>query len=148
VKKLVKEKSLNFETIQEKFNLYQLDDGSIIKVRINLIRIFETQEKDEKGNPKLNFDGEILSRVDGEFEPHEPSKDQTINEKDIINENISFKKIEEHIQVYYIAKFNQVLLLKVFPKKISLTSKYDGIGYPIYHFDGTTKLKIVKFPAD
>ncbi|RLE46149.1 MAG: hypothetical protein DRJ31_10350, partial [Candidatus Methanomethylicota archaeon] len=50
-----KAKILDFEVEREDFNVYRLEDGTIIKVKVSLAnaRVYV----DEKGNPILNRDG-------------------------------------------------------------------------------------------
>lgn len=57
---------LSFDPIEERWNLYELDDGTFIKVKLTVSRIF--QVVDEQGEPKKLDSGDryvvVRHRVD------------------------------------------------------------------------------------
>lgn len=142
----MKEKSIEYNTIQEDFSRYKLEDGTFLKAKFVITRFVDSGKTDDNKNNIISMDGELMIRTEGEFEKHEPSDDIRITKDDIVKENVDFNVIEQKIQVYQIPDLNQVVLLIIEIKQISSTSKYDKIGYPVYSVKTTTKVQFVKFP--
>lgn len=139
---MAKAHSLPFKVIWEDFTAYRLSDGTILKAKMPLTRLIDTGERDDKGNIKVLFEGELVIRVD-EAEKQTPTNDQNINPEDIKHE-VSFTPISEYPQIYYDFENKQVILLTIQVTKIRATTKVDPCGYPIYNVDSTTRIKSVR----
>lgn len=139
---MTKEHSLPFKVVWEDFRTYRLSDGSLLKAKMPLTRLVDTGERDDKGNMKILFEGELLVRVD-EAKKQTPSSDQTITSADI-GQEVSFTPISDPPQIYYDSENKQVLLLSINITKVRATTKVDPCGYPMYNVDTTTSIKTVK----
>lgn len=139
---MTKEHSLPFKVVWEDFRTYRLSDGSLLKAKMPLTRLVDTGERDDKGNMKILFEGELLVRVD-EAKKQTPSSDQTITSADI-GQEVSFTPISNPPQIYYDSENKQVLLLSINITKVRATTKVDPCGYSMYNVDTTTSIKTVK----
>jgi len=44
--RIVEAEEVNFEPIREDWNIYKLEDGRILKVKLVLVKVYKTSEKD------------------------------------------------------------------------------------------------------
>ncbi len=140
-------KSLVFKVLWEEWSKFRLDTGLVLKLKIPLksIQPANASSDAQKGMKLYKMIGNPLSSVEGEFESHEPSKDETINPSDIVRE-VRYEIQEENPQVYYLPEIKSVLVLKPVLKKAFLTSKYDSNGLPISSLQVEARFTILETP--
>ena len=134
--------SLDFKIVWEDFTTYKLEDGVVLKCKIPLNRLIDSGERNEKGDLKVMIEGDLVIRVDN-VPQQTPSEDPTLKPEDILDE-ISFKPIIEHPQIYYEYENKQIVIITLQIKKVRATTKFDDGGYPIYSVDTTTRIRSIK----
>ena len=130
--------------VWEDWNIYTLSDSKILRIKSPVSRIsFEKNDDDKTANYKVDYD--ILMKIEGEIDIHEPSKDSTIKQDDIVQE-MKFQLTQTRPQIYYMEDLKQILIITLSTQKIFSTSKYDVKGYPIYTGDFSLVVTAVKTP--
>ncbi|SNQ59904.1 hypothetical protein [Candidatus Methanoperedens nitratireducens] len=125
---MVESRYIGFKTLNEVWNEYELEDGTIIKVKFILIKII-------KENTAFTLNSQIVTGAippqdligtpsQGVFSPQELT--QSIEKKDM-----QFKPTKEDWNVY---ELNDKSKLSVKPILVSIsrTNKHDQHGEPIY----------------
>jgi len=123
---------IDFDIINENWNVYELEDKTIIKQKHIISLIFGTGEIDEKGKEKIGFAANDIIVV---FSPKEirgpPDKNYSIPEleKYIIVPNVKFSLIKDaEMNQYKTEKMN--ISVRTVVKRIEKTSKFDPKGMP------------------
>jgi hypothetical protein len=137
---------LDFQVIWEDWNSFELEDNLILKLKVAVHRIVEQEGATHTGNnQRYRIDFDLLQKVQGDIDLHEPSENMQVSPRDIVKD-VQFKSLEERVQIYYISKYKEVFLVKPFIKKVSSTSKYDIYGYPIFIVDSGVMMTSVRIP--
>lgn len=129
---------IGFKAKHEDWSEYKLEDGTILKARFVLIKVLDTEEYDEQGNPV--YDVNSINAV-GVLVPEKlrekPSKERYSRkelEESIVKEDMEFERIKEGWNTYELengAKISVKLVLAA----VSRTNKFDSRGEPIYIFN-------------
>jgi len=146
-------KFVDFEIKREGWNLYRIEDGTLLRARVIIAGIM--LEKDFKEivkqlrpgqrprlglslNPKAILSVESPPRLRGEPD----SKTYTSAELKafIVNEDMDFETTRE---VWNLYELENGIKLKVRTSVVAVnkTSKFDGMGMPIYSIDSSTDVK-------
>lgn len=126
---------IEFDVITEPWNVMKIDDGTNIKFKIVLIRVYK-QGIDQLGNVNFGFQtGAVL----GAKPP-----DELIGKKDIEKiEDIGFSVTEEKWSEYKL-KTSETLLIKPVPQQVNRSNMLDPLGQPFYAVNLQPVAKIKK----
>ena len=125
---------LRFEVIREPWNEYELPDGSILRVRHVLLRIFRLE--DREGN--ISWETDVQSIVVLSHVPEESkgppssivySREQLISQ--IVERDVDYETLSEEWNEYILEDGTKVRI-KFTVARISKTDKFDRRGEPIY----------------
>lgn len=152
-------KFVNFKIKREDWNLYRIEDGSLLRGRIILSGVLgedleNVKEKVKKNNKKsevkLTFRSNRIFAIESPPESRGPPDFNRYTTKElrsfIIREDLDFETIKEIWNVYELEN-GIVLKLRLSPTSISKTSKFDSGGIPIYLIDAVADAKI-QLPED
>jgi len=121
---------LDFETIKENWNLYVLEDETIIKFKIVLLKIMPTLDQGQGQRQGFAFNTAnlltILSTKEARGIPSLPNTVMKIEKKDI-----PFKILTEEWNEYKLED-GKVLKLKPTIVQIARAANYDQYGEPNY----------------
>ena len=123
----------NFEIRREDWNAFELKDGSIILLKIVLVKVGQSEETEEDFDMKVNY-RDILGLLPNPELCGEPSiKKYTRKEleESIAEKDIDFKQVEDSWNEYKL-KDGRLFYLKPILTMVSRTNKYNEIGEPIY----------------
>ncbi len=129
---MVINKSIDFEVIKERWGKYNLDDGSILKIKFILTNI-KTFDQNGKKQYSANIQN-IQTVYCSEHLIGEPSKATYSNEllqKNVEKDDVSVDPLEIPANEYILDDGTK---LKVFPQviKVSRSSLKNNLGEPIY----------------
>jgi hypothetical protein len=123
---------MDFAVMAEDYSRYLLQDGTTLKVKIVVRKIFRTAEITPQGYPaSLSIDS--VNAVAAIVPPSlkgAPSKERFDPTKDV-GEEIKFDPIEEKWQTYMTPEGYKILVKPVLTKVIKY-KKYNQYGEPIY----------------
>jgi len=151
-------KFINFKIKREDWNLYKIEDGSLLRGRVVLSgvlmkdseQIEENIEEKRKTKPKLIFRSDRIFAIEAPPElrgPPDFNRYTTDQLKSfIVEEDLDFETIKETWNVYELDN-GIIFKLRLSPTTISRTSKFDSGGMPIYLIDATVEAKI-KLPEN
>jgi len=129
---------IDFETIKENWNLYDVEDGTIIKFKIVLLKIIPTVAPVQvqiPGQGQVNAQSiafntanlmTIISTKEAKGTPSSPDTEMKIERKDI-----SFKILTEEWNEYKLED-GKILKMKPTIVQIDKTIHYDQYGEPNY----------------
>lgn len=128
----MKTKNIDFEVIKERWGKYNLDDGSILKIKFILTNI-KTFEQDEKKRYNANIQN-IQIIYASERLIDEPTKGTFTNiilQQNVEKDDVGFEALEIPVNEYIIDDGTK---LKMFPQviKIARSSLKNKLGEPIY----------------
>lgn len=126
---------IDFKIITENFSLYKLDDGSLLKAKIVLVRLIREKE-DPDGNPLFGF---IATNVLGVIPPKEPDMD-ILKKQD---EDVGFKIEREEWNEYKVDDTIKVMIKPVLVQ-VMRTGNLDPRGDPIYNVNIQPIMRINK----
>lgn len=132
---IVAPKEISFDEVSEKWNYYKLDDGSILKLKIVLIKVID-EGNDDKENPVYGLQSAPVIGVS-------PSKDLFKNESITPIEDIEFKITNEEWNEYKLEN-GSTLMLKPSVAQINRTGKLDQRGVPSYNIQTQPLIKMKK----
>jgi hypothetical protein len=138
--------SLEFETLHEDWMRIRISGTElVIKVKPMVVRMLDVPPGEAKSEANITIQSVTL--MEGESERHEPSQDQTVRPEDILPEPVLFEMLEETVQVYYVKKVEQVVIMRPKVKMLNRTRKYDPAGYPVYAVDLAVAMTSIKLPS-
>lgn len=121
---------LTFEPIKEGWNEYKLSDGSILRIRPIVFKVFETSQRTISGDPLIGYAaanvtnvriGESIKKnIDSIIDPAIESR--TIVEFEVHQENWNEYNLENSYK----------LKVKLVVSKIVRTSRINQFGEPVY----------------
>jgi len=151
-------KFVNFKIKHEDWNLYRIEDGSLLRGRIVLSGVLvegsenikEKVKKNRKSELKLTFRSNRIFAIESPPESRGPPDFNRYTTKElrsfIVREDLDFETIKEIWNVYELENGIR-LKLRLSPTSISRTSKFDSGGIPIYLIDAVMNAKI-QLPED
>jgi hypothetical protein len=113
---------IDFDVIKEVWNFYKIDDGTILKIKMVLLRVI--QDPDPLGNLKT---GTLINTIIAPIPPKELRNKQKLEPKF----DMGFSTMKEDWNEYDI---NDGTILKIKPTiaQIDRTDKLDPRGEPLY----------------
>ncbi|MEM3526431.1 MAG: hypothetical protein QXV37_03365 [Candidatus Jordarchaeaceae archaeon] len=127
---------LDFDVLREPWNLYQLEDGTILRVKYVLTRV--VRQRDNMDRIGYAFKGQnvvSLSHFPKELKgPPSPSPRMYTPEElqsAIVNDNVRYSTLEEEWNEY-VTEDGANIRVKITVVKVSRTNKTDNEGEPIY----------------
>jgi hypothetical protein len=119
-------KELDFTIVSEEWNRYNLSDGSVLKIRPIVVKIFETEQKTPTGEPVFGFASLNVASVTVPDELKKPSKGE-----ENIETPVEFEPVKEIWNTFTLEeRFN--LKVKLVVSRVTRTSKVNQFGEPIY----------------
>lgn len=132
---------VDFEVLEEGWNVVELEDGSIVKTRPVALFIFETET--EAAEPEFRSRWQQQMGVWG-AEKGEPSGwdgNAEALESHIVEENLSYRFLKRGESIYKVAK-GHTLRLQVRPLRFDRTDLFDGDGEPIFSVEAELNLDV------
>ena len=134
------EENLKFETIQEVFNDYKLDDCSILRVKYVLIKV-RPGPPDAAGQPGYSLNSSNVIGVISNRELVGPPSPPSGIPARIEQEDIRFKPIGEEKWNEYRLEDGTTVHVKIAIIKVSRTDRRDQGGCPIYTVNSQALIK-------
>jgi len=145
---------VNFEVVREGWNVYKLEDGSLLKTKLVFIDVMAEKDfrekieraKTEKGvKSGIWFSSSNVVGVEAPLglrgEPSTRTFSQDELRASVVKNDIDFEVIKETWNVYRLDKGIEVKA-RSSPINIARTSKFDSKGLPIYLVDSTVSIKV------
>lgn len=123
-----------FKTTAEHWGDYALNDGSYLRMRVNVIKI--ARMIDDAGNIGFNINSNVTigiispKNLRGTPSPRPPTPQEIATL--IVEDDIEFSVVEEKWSTYQLQD-GTVISIKLIPVKVSRTSICDPNGEPIYN---------------
>jgi len=123
---------MDFSVIDEDYSRYQLGDGTLLKVKVVVKKIFRSPQTTPQGYPTgVGIDSEnAVAAIVPDRLKREPSKERMDYTKDV-GEEVKFAAEEERWQSY-IVRDGFKILVKPIVTKVIRYQKYNDYGEPIY----------------
>lgn len=121
---------LDFEPVREGWNHYRLSDGSLLRIRPIVFKVFHSQQMTIEGKPLIGYAASnvISVRVPDELKKNKlPEGEPTSEEKT----PIEFETIQE-IWNEFKCEGDMKLRVKLVMSRVIRTSKFNSFGEPIY----------------
>lgn len=132
---------VDFEVIKENWSRYSLREGSLLRIRSPVVKIFRAKQKDQFGRTGYVTSGtNIVDVICPSHLKGKPSLDIRVTASDILQE-LEFEPITEE-WAEYLLKDGTKIKIKPVVTKVSKTSKYSQFGDPIYIVDSQTVVKV------
>ncbi len=120
-------KELEFTIVSEGWNLYALSDGTLLKIRPIIVKVFATGQTAPTGQPAFGFASVNVASATVPNELKKPS-----SEAEDVMTPVEFKPVKEVWNAFTVGgKFN--LKVKLIVTKVVRTSKVNQFGEPIYN---------------
>jgi len=144
---------INFTIKREDWNLYKLEDGSLLRARVilsgvladDLKKIEENIKEGKKPELKLRFRSNRIFAVESPPELRGPPDFNRYTTEElrsfVVKEDLDFETIKEVWNVYELEN-GIIIKLRLSPINISKTSKFDSGGMPLYLIDANVEGKI------
>ena len=138
------EKEVDFEVLEEPWARYKLKDGTTIRLRIPVVKIFESLKKGPLGYPNFRIASQsLVSALVPETLKGEPSDTKEVKPEDYIEESKIIQRLEETWQRYK-TEDGWIIKVKPFVRKIFKSNKYNNEGEPIYSVDWQVIIDVEK----
>lgn len=124
---------IDFEVVKEPWNIYKLQDETILKTRFILINVV-MEGIDEAKNPIYYINSDtVLGVISPDSLIGEPSEKRYTSEErvDAIEQELNFEQIHEEWNEYQL-KDDVTLKVKLVLTKVARTSLRDSRGQPVY----------------
>jgi hypothetical protein len=129
------EKEVDFEVVEEPWVRYRLKDGTIIRLRLPVLKMFESVRKGPMGYPNFRMRSHaVVSATVPEDLKGDPSPNQEIRPEDIVEESKIIQRLEDKWQKY---GTEDGWMVKVRPvvRKIFRSNKFNDDRESIYSVD-------------
>lgn len=131
-----------FKTTSENWGDYALNDGSCLRMRMNVIKI--ARQIDDTGNIAFNINGSpaigVISPKNLRGTPSSrPPTPQELTAT-IVEEDVELSVVEEKWSTYQLQD-GTVISIKLIPIKVSRTGIFDPNGEPIYNVNHQLLMK-------
>jgi len=136
---------VDFDVIEEDWNFYEVEDGTIIKAKLVLIKIVR-EDIDNVGNPIYGLNTQKIFGVIPPKELMGPPSERSYTPEEVVNsiveEDLEFRVIKENWNEYKL-KDGTKLNIKLVITTIARTDLYDQRGEPIYSIQSQILVKAV-----
>ena len=132
---------IDFEMVEEPWNLYKLEDGSLIKFKLVLIKVVPSKTDPENYSFNTANVVGVQSPVELRGDPTLPPTKGTYN--DFEKKDLDFEVIKESWNEY---KLKGGIIVKIKPAitAINKTKSFDRYGEPIYVVHSQPLIKPIK----
>jgi hypothetical protein len=119
-------KELDFDIVSEEWNHYTLSDGSVLRIRPIVVKIFRTEKKKPSGEPVFGFAALNIASVKVPNELRKASSEEEEKQTPI-----DFEPVKEVWNIFTLeGGFN--LKVKLVVSRVTRTAKVNEFGEPIY----------------
>jgi len=134
-------KDIDFRVVNEDWSYFKLKDGTILKVRSNIVKIVKVGVEPSTGYPKydIEFRNAVAAKVPKELMKEPSGKPVAIEPRDIKHEEFDMEfnapediKIKRENWQKYELEDGYDLYVKPHVLKVIRTKKYNKYGEPIY----------------
>lgn len=127
----------NFTTVREDFNIYEIENGQVLRTKQIITDIVVEKREDNKKMADLAMKpvSYVVTNVEIDTSNFELSAPDKVTEKDQIKE-LGFRPVKEVVNIYETESALLFLTLKV--QKVFLTNKKDNTGAPILRYETLT----------
>jgi hypothetical protein len=126
---------IKFKAINEPWNKYKLEDGTILKIKVVLIN-FITNPKEDDGKSILFKASTVLGVETTKDLRGEPTTLKPGEKPKIIKKDLKYQTIEEDWNEYLLEK-DKHMKMKLVITEIDRGEGFDTFGEPIYHVSNT-----------
>jgi len=140
----MKEERVEFGVIRSDFNIYEVENGQTLKVKVDLLDVINTTENENQSKGKVQT--QIYSHVITPSSMDASGLELAIGnltDKDNVKE-LNFKKIKDVINIYETKKAFILTGLNVV--KIFLTNKKNQNNEPILRFTSNSGIDLIQKP--
>ena len=130
----VRRNELRFDVIREPWNEYELPDGSILRVKHVLLRIFRIEEPEGRISWETDVRSNVVLSHVPEGSKGPPSSVTYSHEQlrsQIVEHDVDYKTLSEEWNEYVLEDGTKIRI-KFTVTRISKTDKFDRRGEPIY----------------
>jgi hypothetical protein len=136
---------VDFEVVKEPWTRYKLDDGTLLRIRTAVAKIFESKKIGDLGYPNMGVAyGFVLSTMVPEG-LRGPESKEPLKLPDDIDKEVSSKLLVESEQEYLTAD-KYILTLKPVLTKVVRTKKFNALEERIYQTNIQNIVNIKKAP--
>lgn len=126
-------KYVDFNTIREDYNVYQIENGHILKLKKVLSNIY--QKKDPNGKGIADIDTQdfsyVATPIDIDTSELETADPKDVTAKDNVKE-LKFTVLKDGLNIYETK--NTIIIISNDVSNIFITNKKDKKGIPIYRY--------------
>ncbi len=126
------QKEIEIKNSKEIWSYYDLDDGTILKIKTILISVYDAGA-DLQGNPSINLQTANVIGVTPQTDTFEP-----LDEK----KDLQFKEKYDNPWNEYTLDNDYILMLKPIITQVDRTGKYDLRGIPLYIIQSQVAAKV------
>ncbi|MHA1637399.1 MAG: hypothetical protein ACTSUO_06390 [Candidatus Thorarchaeota archaeon] len=121
---------MSFEIVHEDWNVYKLEDGSLLRIRPIVIKVIKTTQLTLEGLPLIGLGAiNVITASVPEDLKNKPSADKSI--LDVSKKVIEFNVIKEPWNVFKLED-DSLLKVKLVVSRVTRTPKFNKFGEPIY----------------
>lgn len=134
---------IDFDVIKEDWNLYKIEDGTILKLKLVFIKVIR-EGVDSVGNPIYSINSQNVVGIIPPKELMGPPSNRSYTPQEIadsiVKEDLKFEVIREDWNEYKL-KDGTTLYIKPVVTMVSRTSLFDRRGEPIYNVQSQIIIK-------
>jgi len=142
----MEEEMINFDVLNEKWQVYELEDNTIIKSKFLLINILAYGVPDEEGKRLTRFGTQTINVIHSPRGIRGPP-DRTWTAEELepyVTETNLKKRLIKDSGLYRYESENSIFEVDYMIRQVDKTSKYDAIGMPAYIIRSKTSIISVK----
>lgn len=129
---MVVQKEIEIKNSKEIWSYYDLDDGTILKIKTILISVYDAGA-DLQGNPSINLQTTNVIGVTPQTDTFEPLDE---------NKDLQFKEKYDNPWNEYTLDNDYILMLKPIITQVDRTGKCDLRGIPLYIIQSQVAAKV------
>ena len=120
---------LDFEVLREDWGFYEIEDGSLLRVKLVLVNVFKKGEREYTFSWNNVIGVVSPPQLRGPPDTTKYKPDELL--RSIVEEDLDFKILKEGLSEYLLED-NTRLIFRPILVEVSRTNKYDSGGMPIY----------------
>jgi len=134
----------DFETKEENWNEYKIEDGTTIRVKFIMVKILR---REITGGHDFRFNSSKVISVNAPLEKSGKPSDGNYSPEELFDSitetDMKFKQVNEEKWNKYLLKDGTKIMAKLAITDIGKTDKYDEFGDPIYNIQSQPLFKAV-----
>ncbi len=131
---------LDFEVLREEWNILELEDNTVLRLRPILLFVVPGQEK-AAGGYQLRINTQIGVWAESKGKPVTEPVTQELIRKNVDQANLKFRFLDRGTSVYRIEDGAELQLVFT-PSQVDRTSMFDSDGEPIYSINHELQIMI------